>query len=58
MPFERDDSLAIVACPAIRREAEFIANEIWRLIGDDDRKHGSSSERFAFVTLPCWWQTR
>ena len=48
LPFEPDDSLVIVACPGIRREAEIVANEIWRLIGDDDRKHGSSSERLRF----------
>ena len=57
-PFERDDSLTIVACPGIRREAEFIANEIWRLIGEDDRKHGHHPNDFDFVISPCSWPTR
>jgi exodeoxyribonuclease V gamma subunit len=47
-PFERDDSLVILACPGIRREAEIVANEIWRLIRDDDARHGRSSERLRF----------
>jgi exodeoxyribonuclease V gamma subunit len=46
-PFERDDSLAILACPGIRREAEVVANEIWRLIRDDGRR-GSPADRLRF----------
>ncbi len=47
-PLEPDHSLAIVASPGIRREAEWIANEIWRLIREDDRPDGSSSEPLRF----------
>ena len=31
-PFQPDESLTILGCPRIRREAEIVANEIWRLI--------------------------
>jgi exodeoxyribonuclease V gamma subunit len=34
-PVERDDSLVILACAGIRREAEVIGNEIWSLIRKD-----------------------
>jgi exodeoxyribonuclease V gamma subunit len=37
--FERDDSLVILACPGIRREAEIVANEIWKLIRDSSSRH-------------------
>ena len=47
-PIDRDDSLSILACPGIRREAEVIANEIWRLIRDDDRRAGSAPDRLRF----------
>jgi len=50
-PFERDDSLVILACPGIRREAEIVANEIWRLIRDDESRHGRSSERLRFPDI-------
>ncbi|MGO9465304.1 MAG: exodeoxyribonuclease V subunit gamma [Isosphaeraceae bacterium] len=46
--FQRDESLVILACPGIRREAEIVANEIWRLIRDDDSRHGRSSDRLRF----------
>ena len=48
LPFEPDRSLTLVASPGIRREAEFIANEIWRLIREADRREGSSSEQLRF----------
>lgn len=47
-PFEPDPSLAILACPGIRREAEIVANEIWELIRDDASHRGSSSDRLRF----------
>jgi len=50
-PFQRDDSLNILACPGIRREAEIVANEIWRLIRDDDVRHGKSIERLRFPDI-------
>ncbi|MHC5541162.1 exodeoxyribonuclease V subunit gamma, partial [Singulisphaera rosea] len=36
-----DESLAILACPGIRREAEVVAGEIWRMIAEDDRQQGA-----------------
>ncbi len=47
-PFEPDDSLAILACPGIRREAEVVANEIWKLIREDDIHRGSPTDRLRF----------
>ncbi len=47
-PIDPDESLSILACPGIRREAEVIANEIWRLIRDDDRRAGSTPDRLRF----------
>jgi exodeoxyribonuclease V gamma subunit len=47
-PMERDHSLTIVASPAIRREAEFIANEIWRLIRESDRREASKAGQLRF----------
>jgi exodeoxyribonuclease V gamma subunit len=35
-PRERDHTLTIIASRSIRHEAEFIANEIWRLIREAD----------------------
>jgi exodeoxyribonuclease V gamma subunit len=34
LAYTPDDSLVILACPGIRREAEIVANEIWKLIRD------------------------
>ena len=48
MPFARDQSLVIMACPGIRREAEFIANEIWSLISADERRHKTSPGQLRF----------
>ena len=47
-PANPDDSLLILACPGIRRELEVIANEIWRLIGEDDRRGIAPTERLKF----------
>jgi exodeoxyribonuclease V gamma subunit len=35
-PFRHDDSIQVLACAGIRREAEAIAGEIWRRIREDD----------------------
>jgi exodeoxyribonuclease V gamma subunit len=51
VPYEDDGSLVITACPGIRREAEFIANEIWSLIHDDERQHRSSPDRLRFPDI-------
>jgi len=40
-PNKPDQSLVILACPSIRREAEVIANEIWSLIREDDHRPSS-----------------
>ncbi|HKI19379.1 MAG TPA: exodeoxyribonuclease V subunit gamma, partial [Isosphaeraceae bacterium] len=50
-PNKPDDSLAILACPSIRREAENVANEIWRLIREDDGRHGSLPDRLRFPDI-------
>jgi exodeoxyribonuclease V gamma subunit len=47
-PIDPDDSLAILACSGIRREAEVVANMIWRLIRDDDARVGSAPDRLRF----------
>ena len=47
-PMERDHSLTILASPGIRREAEFIANEIWRLIREADRREASMAGQLRF----------
>ena len=36
---EPDESLVLLACPGIRREAEIVANEIWNLIRDPAAGH-------------------
>jgi len=50
-PNEPDKSLVIIACAGIRREAEFVADEIWCLIREHDRKHGSSPGRLRFPDI-------
>jgi exodeoxyribonuclease V gamma subunit len=50
-PFVGDDSLVILACPGIRREAEIVCNEIWRLIRDDDDRQGRSPGRLRFPDM-------
>jgi len=50
-PNKPDGTLEIFACPGIRREAEFVANEIWRLIREDERRHGSSPDRLRFPDI-------
>ena len=50
-PIKPDESLAILACAGIRREAEVVANEIWSLIREDDRGHGSSPDRLRFPDI-------
>jgi exodeoxyribonuclease V gamma subunit len=47
-PYVPDGSLRILACAGIRREAEVIAGEIWRLIREDDAQTGSKPGRLRF----------
>jgi exodeoxyribonuclease V gamma subunit len=42
-PYRHDDSIQVLACASIRREAEAIAGEIWRLIREDDAASSSDS---------------
>jgi exodeoxyribonuclease V gamma subunit len=51
-PFQPDSSLLLLGCPGIRREAEIIANEIWRLVQEDDSKpDGRSPARLRFCDI-------
>lgn len=43
-----DESLVVVASPSVRREAEFIANEIWRLIRQSGGPGDDPSNRLLF----------
>jgi exodeoxyribonuclease V gamma subunit len=45
---EPDGTLVVLACPGIRREAEVIAGEIWRLVGADDSRSGDGPGRLRF----------
>jgi exodeoxyribonuclease V gamma subunit len=47
-PFAPDGCLTVLACPGIRREAEVIAGEIWRLVREDDARQGTSADRLRF----------
>ncbi|SIN71293.1 DNA helicase/exodeoxyribonuclease V, gamma subunit [Singulisphaera sp. GP187] len=47
-PLSPDGSLAVLACPGIRREAEVIAGEIWRLVREDDARQGAAADRLRF----------
>jgi len=47
-PYQPDDSLVMMGCPGIRREAEVIAGEIWRLIREDEAGHRNAPGRLRF----------
>jgi exodeoxyribonuclease V gamma subunit len=49
-PYEPDGTIRVLACPGIRREAEAIAGEVWRLISADDHalRGRPSAERLRF----------
>ena len=38
-----DDSIRIVAAPSVRREVEWVSDEIWRLMSRDDDKNNNDS---------------
>jgi exodeoxyribonuclease V gamma subunit len=48
---ERDGSLSILGSPGIRREAEVVANEIWKLIAEDNQRSGSAGDRLRFCDI-------
>ena len=41
-----DESIRFLACPGIRREVEIVADSIWSLIRDDEKRGGSDPLRF------------
>lgn len=52
-PYRHDDSIQVLACASIRREAEAIAGEIWRRIREGPRRSAASK-----TTSPCWSRWR
>ena len=57
-PFPQDETLTILGCPGIRREAEIVANEIWRLIQADDGKMRSAPIGSGSAISLCSWPIR
>lgn len=47
-PLVPDPSLTVLACPGIRREAEVIAGEIWRMVRENDFQQGTAPDRIRF----------
>jgi exodeoxyribonuclease V gamma subunit len=47
-PYPHDDSIQVLACAGIRREAEAIAGEIWRRIHEDDAAPRAAADRLRF----------
>jgi exodeoxyribonuclease V gamma subunit len=43
-----DGTIRVLGCPGIRREAEVIAGEIWRLILEDDARPATGRDRLRF----------
>jgi exodeoxyribonuclease V gamma subunit len=48
---DRDGSLRILPCPDVRREAEIIAAEIWRLVREDDARGPKAPLRFPDIAV-------
>ena len=46
-----DQTLRFVAAPSIRREVEWVADEIWRLMREDEQSDGGPSLRFSDVAV-------
>ncbi len=46
-----DKSLCVLACPGVRREAEVIAGEIWRLVQEDEERGAPEPLRFNDVAV-------
>ena len=44
--FADDESIRLLGCPGIRREVEIVADSIWSLIRDDEKRGGSDPLRF------------
>ena len=50
-PLMPDRSLVILASSGIRREAEAVANEIWKLMREDDRRPDSTTGKLRFCDI-------
>ncbi len=50
-PCSPDDTLKLVAAPSVRREVEWVADEIWRLMRDDQPGPGQPPLRFSDVAV-------
>ncbi len=46
-----DESINLVAAPSIRREVEWVADEIWRLVRDDRPGEGQMPLRFSDIAV-------
>ena len=50
-PHSPDQTLKLVAAPSIRREVEWVADQIWRLMRDDRPQPGQSPLRFSDIAV-------
>ena len=49
--FQGDQSVRLLACPGVRREAEAIASEIWALIREDEARAAPDRLRFSDIAV-------
>jgi exodeoxyribonuclease V gamma subunit len=49
--YEQDQSIRLIAAPAVRREIEWVADEIWRLLRDDQPQAGKPRLRFNDIAV-------
>ncbi len=50
-PQKADDTIKLVAAPSVRREVEWVADEIWRLVASDKGPLGGEPLRFSDVAI-------
>ncbi len=50
-PHSPDQSLKLIAAPSIRREVEWVADQIWRLMRDDKPQPGQDPLRFSDIAV-------
>lgn len=48
---EPDDTIKLVAAPSVRREVEWVADEIWKLMRDDQPSTGRQPLRFSDIAV-------
>ncbi|MFO7951510.1 MAG: exodeoxyribonuclease V subunit gamma [Bacillota bacterium] len=48
---EADDTIKLIAAPSVRREVEWVTDQIWRLMRDDDPAPGEEPLRFSDVAV-------